>query len=120
MDDKVRDGLSPTELAFMKDMATTIMIHFENVQAHKDLRKGERMLRGLGSFIEGNSSFKDWWIPGERISIHHENEYWSSKQYNAQNHHLNDDLMVGVSRPIAKSPVPYRHQELPTPSLQFK
>ncbi|KAK6001607.1 hypothetical protein QM012_002938 [Aureobasidium pullulans] len=62
LDDKPRaDGLSTTEIAFMKDMAVTIMNHLAMVRATAELNRSQNMVQGLGQFVDGKSSIKDWW-----------------------------------------------------------
>ncbi|KAF2198548.1 hypothetical protein GQ43DRAFT_400644 [Delitschia confertaspora ATCC 74209] len=54
-------GISTTELAFLKDMAITVMRHLEMTRATDDHRRGGIMVRSLGCFAEGKSSLEDWW-----------------------------------------------------------
>ncbi|KAF2193782.1 hypothetical protein K469DRAFT_712600 [Zopfia rhizophila CBS 207.26] len=61
LDENPRDGISATELAFLKDMAITVMRHLEMTRATDDHRRGGVMVRSLGSFAEGKSSSEDWW-----------------------------------------------------------
>lgn len=92
MDDKPRHGLSPEEVAFMKDMATTVMVHMDFLRAKAESVKGERMVRGLGSFVEGKSSMDDWWMeptnaltrentPASSALSPEATQQWASKQY---------------------------------------
>jgi hypothetical protein len=62
MDDKPRDGLSPMEASFLKDMAITVMRHLEMTRAMEDHRRGGVMVRSLGAFAEGKSNIEDWWL----------------------------------------------------------
>lgn len=50
--DQPRDGLSKDELRFMQETAATIMEHFEWARDRVDRFKGERIVRGMASFIE--------------------------------------------------------------------
>ncbi|KAI4724544.1 hypothetical protein E4T49_07724 [Aureobasidium sp. EXF-10728] len=62
LDDKPRaEGLSTTEIAFMKDMAVTIMNHLAMVRATAELNRSQNMVQGLGQFVDGKASIKDWW-----------------------------------------------------------
>lgn len=58
-DDKPRDGLSPKELMFMHDMAGTVIQYLDTVRGEAARFRGERMVLGLSSFIEGRSSAGD-------------------------------------------------------------
>jgi len=55
-DDKPRTGLSPKELRFMDDMASTVMQYLDTVRGEAARFRGERMVIGLSSFIEGRSA----------------------------------------------------------------
>ncbi|KAF2626240.1 hypothetical protein BU25DRAFT_449556 [Macroventuria anomochaeta] len=61
LDDKPRDGLSIHQLDFLKDMAGTVMRHLEMTRATEDHRRGNIMVKSLGSFAEGKSGTEDWW-----------------------------------------------------------
>jgi signal transduction histidine kinase/CheY-like chemotaxis protein len=54
-DDKPRDGLTATELRFLVDMSTIVMQHLEVVRKDRARQRGERLIRGLGGFIEGGA-----------------------------------------------------------------
>ncbi|KAM0420896.1 hypothetical protein ACHAPT_011285 [Fusarium lateritium] len=53
--DKPRDGLSVDELQFIQSVAQAVMEHLEWARDRVDRFKGERIVRGLASFIEGCS-----------------------------------------------------------------
>ncbi|KAJ4323722.1 hypothetical protein N0V84_004197 [Fusarium piperis] len=53
---KPRDGLSIDELQFIQNVAQAVMEHLEWARDRVDRFKGERIVRGLASFIEGCSS----------------------------------------------------------------
>lgn len=58
-DDEPRDGLSPKELRFMHDMASTVMQYLDTVRGEAARFRGEKMVLGLSRFIEGKSSAGD-------------------------------------------------------------
>jgi len=62
MDSKARSS-SPDQhsLQFMKDMAATVMDHLAMKETTRRSRRAERMIVGLGSFVEGKSSLRDSW-----------------------------------------------------------
>ncbi|KAM3072187.1 hypothetical protein ACMFMG_008643 [Clarireedia jacksonii] len=62
LDEQPRDGLKPGEIEFLKDMADTVMEHFEYMSVRKDHQRGERMVKGLGLFVEGQSTLSAWWL----------------------------------------------------------
>ncbi|KAF2110676.1 hypothetical protein BDV96DRAFT_603753 [Lophiotrema nucula] len=66
LDEKPREnGLSESELDFMRDMASSVMRHLEMTRATDDHRLGGLMVKSLGSFAEGKSTLKDWHDPWE-------------------------------------------------------
>jgi hypothetical protein len=60
MDDKPRDGLSDVEIGFLGDMAITIMAHLEMGRVKEEHRRSEKMVKGLGLFVEGASTLREW------------------------------------------------------------
>ncbi|TGO70713.1 hypothetical protein BELL_0679g00040 [Botrytis elliptica] len=61
-DDTPRSGLLPEELEFLTDITDTVMEHLENIAVKRDHQRGEKMVKGLGLFVEGHSSIKSWWL----------------------------------------------------------
>ena len=53
-DDKPRDGISATELRFLVDMSVIIMQHLEAVRNDRIRKRGQRLIHGIGGFIEGD------------------------------------------------------------------
>jgi signal transduction histidine kinase len=64
-DDVPRKGLSRDDLVIMQDLAATVMQHLTTYKFERDLRRGERMVRGLTSFIEGAKSLQPAYSPGD-------------------------------------------------------
>ena len=62
MDDKPRDGLSNIEIGFLGDMVVTIMAHLEMGRVKEEHRRSEKMVKGLGLFVEGGSTLREWWL----------------------------------------------------------
>jgi hypothetical protein len=58
-DDKPRDGLSPDELRFMVDMAIIVVEHLEVVKNDRARARGDRLIHGIGTFIEGQATNSD-------------------------------------------------------------
>ena len=57
MDDTPREGLNDVELRFLDDMAVTIMAHLEMTRVKEAHRRSEKMVKGLGIFVEGRAIF---------------------------------------------------------------
>lgn len=60
MDDHPRSGLSDVEIGFLGDMATSVMTHVEMNRVKTEHRRSEKMVRGLGLFVEGRSALSEW------------------------------------------------------------
>ncbi|KAF2815954.1 uncharacterized protein BDZ99DRAFT_493882 [Mytilinidion resinicola] len=60
MHDVPREDIGPEHCQFMKDMAITVMAHLELARSREEHRRGERLVRGLGSFVEGKSTLRNW------------------------------------------------------------
>ena len=53
-DDQPRERLSATELRFLVDMSVIVMAHLETVKNDRIRKRGERLIYGIGGFIEGD------------------------------------------------------------------
>jgi signal transduction histidine kinase len=62
VDDKPRGGLNQVEATFLKDMAMTVMGHLELTRVEHQHHRAEKMLKGIGLFVEGKSSLREWWL----------------------------------------------------------
>lgn len=62
MDSNVRSSAPDSHaLQFLKDMAATVMDHLEMKDIKRRNRRAEKMIVGLGSFVEGRSTLRDSW-----------------------------------------------------------
>jgi hypothetical protein len=59
-DEPRSEGLTPACIQFLIDMSTTVMSYLELARTREEHRRGERMVRGLGSFHEGKSTLRNW------------------------------------------------------------
>lgn len=59
-DDKPRKHVSSVEIQFIRDMSRTIMDYLDAKRSHECYRREERMVRGLGSFVEGKATLSNW------------------------------------------------------------
>lgn len=133
IDDRPRQRLAPEDIAFMKDMATTVMIHLDMLRAQSESIKGERMVHGLGCFVEGKHSLGDWKALGtdlEAPDIQRDSPLrWADRQY-ARHHNQTPDGQqdgqegspsptdVGISVDVDKSPSRRTSNAPPQPSAE--
>lgn len=61
-DDQPRQGLDDAQKKFLDDVTITIMAHLEMTRVKAAHRRSEKMVSGLGVFVEGRSSLRDWWL----------------------------------------------------------
>ncbi|KAJ5749563.1 hypothetical protein N7533_006591 [Penicillium manginii] len=62
LDDKPHEPLSATLTAFMADISHTVMDYLVATRAKYQHTRSERMMVGLGSFLEGKGSLRNTWI----------------------------------------------------------
>ncbi|KAJ5786896.1 uncharacterized protein N7503_012108 [Penicillium pulvis] len=91
LDDKPHDPLDANAMKFLVDIAHTVMDHLDATRSRHEHRRGERMIVGLGSFLEGKGSLRNSWInanesiltpsPGEDVDLEgHVNQEQQQKQ----------------------------------------
>jgi hypothetical protein len=60
MDERPRAALEVKEMKFLRDMAVTVMSNLIHARTREEYRQGERMIRGIGSFVEGRGTLRNW------------------------------------------------------------
>ncbi len=60
LDNEPRPALDAVQIQFLKDMATTVMANLLGSRVREEYRQGERMIRGISSFVEGRGSLRNW------------------------------------------------------------
>ncbi|KAK6073689.1 hsp90-like protein [Seiridium cupressi] len=58
--DETREVLDATSVALMQDVSRTIMDYLESVRSRESHRRADRMVRGVGTFVEGEASLSGW------------------------------------------------------------
>ncbi|KAK1833308.1 hypothetical protein QBC39DRAFT_329181 [Podospora conica] len=62
MDERPREELlRADEIKFLGDIGLVIMAHLEIPRISDGHRRGKKMIRGLGVFMEGRADLRDWW-----------------------------------------------------------
>lgn len=61
LDDQPRAELSASETDFLREMAAIVMSHLKILHTETELQRSRDMVTGLGNFITGTSSTKNWW-----------------------------------------------------------
>jgi hypothetical protein len=60
-DDKPREGLTVSQVEFMQSMSLAVMSHLELRRNAESSGRSERMVRGIGSFVEGKAPMSNLW-----------------------------------------------------------
>ncbi|KAK1751955.1 hypothetical protein QBC47DRAFT_405164 [Echria macrotheca] len=62
MDDRPRSGLNDDQIKFLADVGPTIIGHLEMTRVSEAQRRSEKMIKGLGVFMDGGTNLYDWWL----------------------------------------------------------
>lgn len=68
VDDKPREGVNMRDIRTLTEVAHAVMDHLELVMSKVQRKRAERMIQGLGLFVEGSDSMRDWWMDSEQNS----------------------------------------------------
>ncbi|KAK3316752.1 hsp90-like protein [Apodospora peruviana] len=61
LDNKPRpEGLTEDQIQFARDISKTVMDYLQAKRSNEWYRREERMVRGLGSFVEGQATLSNW------------------------------------------------------------
>ncbi|KAI1880125.1 hypothetical protein JX265_001746 [Neoarthrinium moseri] len=60
LDDQPRAGLDESQLDCLRELSRIITGYFELKESAPSFRRSERMVRGLGSFVEGKTTMSGW------------------------------------------------------------
>src|SRR6202034_1306079 len=68
VDNKPREGLDMRGIAVLKEISHAVMDHLDLVMSKVQRKRAERMIQGLGLFVEGSNSLREWWMESEKSS----------------------------------------------------
>lgn len=68
VDNKPREGLDMVGIEALKEISHAVMDHLELVMSKVQRKRAERMIQGLGLFVDGSDSLRQWWMDSERAS----------------------------------------------------
>jgi signal transduction histidine kinase/DNA-binding response OmpR family regulator/GAF domain-containing protein len=88
---------------FMKDMAATVMEYLALKEATVQSRRAERMIVGLGSFVEGRSTLRDSWPEAHAQSLDEEK---SGQSTEGRLNYEQQDLQEQDLQQLAEEPKP--------------
>ena len=62
LDDKPRVQFTKGQISDMQEIARALVNHLELVRNKQDQSRSERLMQGLRSFVQGQSSIRAWWM----------------------------------------------------------
>jgi hypothetical protein len=68
VDNKPREELDMRGIAVLKEISHAVMDHLDLVMSKVQRKRAERMIQGLGLFVEGSESLREWWVDSEKSS----------------------------------------------------
>ncbi|KAK6842946.1 hypothetical protein PG987_003806 [Apiospora arundinis] len=60
--DQPRAVLDDAQAQFLREVSQTISGYLESRRSDENLRRSDRMVRGIGSFVDGKSTISRWWL----------------------------------------------------------
>lgn len=60
--DQPRAPLDDAQSQFLRDVSQTISGYLESRRSDENLKRSDRMVRGIGSFVDGKSTISRWWL----------------------------------------------------------
>lgn len=91
IDDKPRDDLDSVAVRLMQDLSAVIMSRFEASRSAAGYRRADRMVRGLGSFVEGKTTVSGWHQEANTQSYDSHPSGEGNLNQNQQQHNVDPD-----------------------------
>ncbi|KAK4450582.1 hypothetical protein QBC34DRAFT_402902 [Podospora aff. communis PSN243] len=121
-----RELLGADEIEFLGDIGHAIMAHLETTRISDGHRRGEKMIRGLGVFMEGRTDLRDWWYQlgdsrhasGQQpaVRVHEDDGSTMKVEAAPANSEFADSLAV-ADRLLVTTPLEYTTAQEPLPSF---
>lgn len=111
-----RSGLSDEEQQFLRDISDTTMRYLQSRTAIENIHRGERMVRGLGSFVEGGATISSTEDMDIEVSPDQREGQLNATQQNAQREDNKREAKFGIHSPqtmVCRSPLFPNRPKLP-------
>ncbi|KAK8076030.1 hybrid signal transduction histidine kinase A [Apiospora phragmitis] len=102
-DDRPRDAIDAEHLQVMRDISCAVTDYLESIRATEGLKRSDRMVRGISSFAERESTISQYWL-GSMVKPKQPEA--QEAVLNANQQSLQDDRQLGGTR-TGSSPRPY-------------
>ncbi|KAJ5263320.1 hypothetical protein N7478_010925 [Penicillium angulare] len=103
LDDAPRGSLDPTINKFLSDMAITVMDYLVAVRGRSQHLRAERMIVGIGSFLEGKGSLRNSWLDATGKSDYMKDEQGDKPEGSINKIQQEKQVSDGVSESMRKS-----------------
>lgn len=110
LDDKPRGSLVPDHSNFLTNMATTVMDYLITSRSRSQHLRGERMIVGLGSFLEEKGSLRTSWLDTteELTSFNQDQDMEGQVNTQQQEKQRADDISQVMNQGNKQSSLPFR------------
>jgi signal transduction histidine kinase len=118
LDDKPRNHLDIPQLKFLADVSATVMDYLDNNRSKAQYLRCERMIVGLGSFLEGKGSLRNSWLvdtDNAETAVAENNHAEGHVDLNQQQMQVSQSMIEAMLHKPASSRVPFRPYNLHIP-----
>ncbi|TQN66717.1 Peroxide stress-activated histidine kinase mak1 [Colletotrichum shisoi] len=92
--DSPREGLDTVSTQMMQDLSRIIIDYLDAKRNREDHRRADRMVRGVGSFIEGKSTMSGWRLRNNQASFNDNPSFEGGLNKNQQRLQQEDELIA--------------------------
>ncbi|KAJ5135671.1 CheY-like superfamily [Penicillium bovifimosum] len=117
LDDKPHEPLDTSLLNFLADVSATVMDYLETSRSKGQHLRSERMIVGLGSFLEGKGSLRSSWVldADSTRSVDEKNHAEGHVNQEQQEKQLSDDIARAAVQTNTTSHLPFHPYKLHIP-----
>ncbi|CAI7635794.1 unnamed protein product [Penicillium pancosmium] len=119
LDNKPRDPLGTDILEFLVDISTTVMDYLDTSRTKAQKHRGERMMVGIGSFLEGKGSLRNSWLTETEIAqspIEGNGNDEGRVNQKQQDKQISEDVAKSMTSNATSSHLPFRPGNLHLPA----
>ncbi|KAH8892447.1 hypothetical protein GQ53DRAFT_822666 [Thozetella sp. PMI_491] len=114
---EARHALDSESISFLQDMSETIMRYLEMVAAATGHQRNVRMVRGLGSLVEGKGSMSEWWLGDNSASF--ADAAGGEGALNTRQQNIQRDEERSHLAPNPPPTLASRHSTIPSPEVDI-
>ncbi|KAJ5988274.1 hypothetical protein N7481_003484 [Penicillium waksmanii] len=118
LDNKPRDPLDTDILEFLVDISTTVMDYLDTSRSKAQKHRGERMMVGIGSFLEGKGSLRNSWLTETEVAqspIEENSNHEGRVNQKQQDKQISEDVAKSMAPNGTPNQLPFRPGNLHLP-----